>query len=375
MNRLGRKLRNYSLLLCMSFIVMAFNPLQVSSQDSDDVNINISQVDKSQFPSVTVYISITDSDGEPVGVDPYGIKLEENGEVIDPDLINGSGEVTTLTTMLVIDVSGSMNSGGKLEAAKAAAQAYIEQMRPGDKAGLLVFNTGIEIVQKVTKNREALIAAVRNLRASKDTSMYDALVVAVENLDLLEGRKAIIVLTDGLDNRSTATPEEVIQKIGPSGLSISTIGLGDPSHGKGAQTALDEHALIALAGDAGGVYGYAEDEDALLDIYERYGRALQAEYSLTYTSPATIRDGINRSLSVSLESTVAHAGVGQYNPGGLIPETAAPTSWSLFYTLLGVLVLLLFVPFIIRGLISIFEKGKDTNSGKIKMNSRIKLKD
>jgi VWFA-related protein len=362
-------------LLGITLLLVGFNPRQQSGSNPETLDVTITQVDTSQFPEVTVYVSVTDAAGEPVGVDPAGIRVEENGELITPDQINGSGPVSTLTTMLVMDVSGSMNSGGKLEAAKAAAQAYVEQMRTGDKAGLLVFNTSIDLVQAVTKNQAALVAAIKSLRARDDTAMYDALKEAVVLLEPVEGRKAIIVLTDGLDNRSSTTAAQVLELIGPAGLSISTIGLGDPTHGKGAQTALDEHALIALAGDAGGVYGYAEDEEALSEIYERYGRALQAEYRLTYTSPAALRDGVNRSLTVSFESVSAQTGMGEYNPGGLVPETADTSSWSLFLTLLGGLVVLLFVPVMIRSVVGLVSgKGKKKANG-VKLSPRIKLKD
>jgi hypothetical protein len=205
--------------------------------------------------------------------------------------------------------------------------------------------------------------------------MYDGLMTAVENLDPLTGRKAIIVLTDGLDNRSVSSSEEVLQAIGPSGLTISTIGLGDPTHGKGAQTALDEHALIALAGDAGGVYAYAEDEESLLEVYERYARTLQAEYSLTYTSPATVRDGVNRSLSISFAGESVETGVGQYNPGGIVPEAADPVSWSLFLTLLVILLILLALPMIVRVARSLLSRGEKRKPLNIKLGSRVKLKD
>ena len=364
-----RKLCSLSLILISFFGLTGFNTIQQSETDQGDVNVTITQVDTSNFPQVTVYVSATDAASEPVGINPTNITLKENGQNITPDQISGSGEIGPLTTMLVMDISGSMNSGGKLPAAKEAAQAYIQQMRTGDQAGLLTFNTSIKYVTPVTGDFNALIAAINGLQAKNDTAMYDALVEAVETLEASSGRKAIIVLTDGLDNRSTYTADDVLERIGPAGLSISTIGLGDPTHGPGAQTALDETALTSLAQQAGGVYGYAENDDTL-----------QAEYLITYTSPSTLRDGVNRSLSVSLNASsdaVTQVDQTQYNPGGLVPEISEPAPWSMFITLLGVLLLLLIAPSSIRFAAQRFSGSRKSKS-RIKLSSkkpRIKLKD
>jgi Mg-chelatase subunit ChlD len=113
-------------------------------------------VDNSEFPKVTVYVSVTNADGEPVAVDPNGIELAENGQAVTPESTGGEGEIGALTSLLVVDVSGSMLQADKLQSAKAAALAYVDQMRPGDQAGLLTFNTAVKYVQPVTADREAL---------------------------------------------------------------------------------------------------------------------------------------------------------------------------------------------------------------------------
>jgi len=365
--------RNTFVFLVIGFLIAGYSPFKTTLSDSDVTNVQITQVDTSQFPEVTVYVSFTDDRGEPVGVTPQEIRLKEDDHVISPDQFSGMGEVSELTTMLVIDVSGSMNSGGKLAAAKAAASAYVEQMRPGDRAGLMMFNTSIELVQPVTRDTKALTAAISGLQAKNDTAMYDALIEAVEQLDSFTGRKAIIVLTDGLDNRSTNSAQDIIERIGPTGLSISPIGLGDPTHGKGAQTALDEEALTTLAESAGGIYGYAEDEESLLNLYELYGRTLQAEYQISYTSPSVVRDGVNRSLTVFIDSIPSEMGMDVYNPGGLVPETAQPASWTLFLYLLGGLVVLLALPTAVQIGLKLVRK-KAQKPVRIKA-SRVKLKD
>ncbi|MBN2387191.1 MAG: VWA domain-containing protein [Anaerolineales bacterium] len=324
-------------------LLLAFAPLQPALAQEGATQVRITQVDTTNFPQVTVYLSVTDANGAPLGVEPDQILLYEEGQLVQPDQISGMGEIGPLTTLLVVDVSGSMYNGGKLEAAQQAAQAYIDQMRPGDQAGLISFNTEVVYVQPVTADRQALYTAIDSLVAQNDTAMFDALTQAIQALQPISGRKAIIVLTDGLDNVSASTLEDVIGSVGPGGLSISTIGLGDPAAG-GTNDGIDEASLRDLAAATGGAYAFAADSAALQAIYQVYGRALQSEYVITYTSPSSLRDGVGRVLTASLgEPDSAGAAEAEYNPGGVLPEVAGNSS-LLFVGILVGLITLIFLP-------------------------------
>jgi VWFA-related protein len=331
--------------------------------------VHITQVDETRFPVVTVYVSVTDAAGQPLGIAPDRLALAENGVAVQAQPVGEQAEVGPLTTLLVVDVSGSMNEGGKLAAARAAARAYVEQMRPGDQAGLLTFNTAVTLIQPVTADREALLQAIDGLRAAGDTTLYDALARAADTLQAVPGRKAVIALTDGLDNRSTYTPGQVLEQIGPGGLSISVIGLGDPAQKGVSNSGLDEAALRSLAEGAGGGYGYAADPAALAGLYERYGRALQSEYALTYASPGGLRDGVSRTLTVTLGEAAAVQT--DYNPGGLLPEVTAPASLRLFGAILAGLLVLLVIPTIVgRALASAagLRSGGEHKAARIRLN-------
>jgi VWFA-related protein len=306
--------------------------------------VQITQVDSSAFPRVTVYVSVTDAAGEPAMIDPSQIVLTENGSPVTLEEVMAGGAAEPLTTMLVIDVSGSMLKEGKLEGAEQAALAYVAQMQPGDRIGVLAFNTEVHQVQPITAEKAAVEQAIRDLKAEGDTAMYDAVYEAVGLLEGTQGRKAILVLTDGMDNRSQRTSAEVTTRIGPGGLSISTIGLGDPAKFGAGLEGLDETSLAGLAELAGGGYASAKDAAALKAVYEQHARALHSEYVLTYTSAEPLRDGVSRSLGVSLSSAPAAAGTGTYNPGGLVPEVAQADTWMSFWILLAALVALLVAP-------------------------------
>jgi VWFA-related protein len=376
MNGLRKKIPILILSALLAALAAPAAPAQ--AQDIEPLTVTVTQVDTSAFPTVKVYLSVTDSAGEPAPVDLDRIQLYENGERMELSDVSGIGDSAPLTTMLVVDISGSMAYGQKLESAKAAAIAYVNQMRPTDEAGLISFDTEIAYVQPTTTDKAALKTAINGLVKGSDTAMYDAVYEAIDLLQNLTGRKAVIVLTDGMDNRSTHTPDELVERIGPAGLSISTIGLGDPSKKTADFAGIDEPALKDLAAQAGGTYGFANDPESLTKLYEQYGRALQSEYVVTYTSPAALRDGLNRSLSVNLsESIPAVPGESSFNPGGLVPEVAASpaSNWMLFLGLLILLVLMLAAPMAIQWAAGLV-KGSATVQQPAKKNAtKIKLSD
>jgi VWFA-related protein len=323
MNRLW-KLFRLGLSACALAALPWAAPRPQAAARRDSPIVHVTQVDESQFPTLKVYISITDSDGEPVGVAPTHLRLAENDIEVKPDQVSGQGEIGPLTTLLIMDASGDMNQAGKLTLAQIAAHAYIDQMHVNDRAGVLAFNADIDYVQPVTTDRAALAKAIDDLKAQGDTPMYGTLLRGVQILESLPGRKAIVLLTDGLDNRSTNTVDQIFERIGPRSLFISTIGLGDPSQLGISTAALDEAALRSLAERAGGNYAYGGDPETLRNLYKRLGHALPHKYVLTYTSPVPLRDGVKRTLTVSLveEGTATEA---EYTPGGVVPEESART--------------------------------------------------
>src|SRR5689334_14394384 len=136
------------LLLSMSLWPIA----TVAAQSTEEPQVRITQVDNSKFPNVTVYISTTNAAGDPVGVDPSTIQISENGQLMKPTDVKGGGAVVSggsipVTTMLVIDISGSMDKNNKLAAAKDAAKSYISQMRSGDQAGVIAYDTQVYTIQ------------------------------------------------------------------------------------------------------------------------------------------------------------------------------------------------------------------------------------
>ena len=359
MRRIFRFLPNFGLIL----LLMLGPTLTVHAQEPESPQVRITQVDNSNFPNVTVYLSATNAAGEPVGIDPSTIQIHEDGQLMQLTDVRGGGEALggeaiPITTMLVIDISGSMEKGNKIGAAKDAAKTYISGMRDVDQAGVIAFDTQVYRIQKITSDKAVLTAAIDGLRTGSDTAMYEGIMEATKALEGISGRKAILVLSDGLDNQSVATEESIVSNVGPSGLTVSAIGFGDPS-GTG-QAGIDEAGLQSLTSRTGGQYAYVTDAATLTALYQQTGKAYQSEYAVTFVSPFTLRDGVNRNISVSLTGAPALA-EGTYNPGGVLPEVTA-SSLPLFLSILAGLLVLLFLPGLIGG-ISNLAGGRKPGSG------------
>ncbi len=371
-----QKIIHLTLVLVSLLTLTGFSP----NHQTEEAHIRITQIDTSDFPKVTVYVTVTDENGEAVGVDPSRIKLMENESEIPLDQIEGVGQIDPITTLLVMDISGSMLYAGKLDAAKSAAKEFVNQLRPNDRIGLLAFHTEIFYVQPITTDRNLIFSAIDGLKGDQDTVMYDALLEANSILSDVKGRKAIVAITDGIDTLSQSTPEDVLGQIGPAGLSISTIGLGDPDQDLAEYSAIDEEALMYLAENAGGVYSYANDQDSLSEIYQSYAVAFKSEYQLTYTSPSNLRDGVNRALSVRLaDSTMTSTEMDEesivYNPGGLVPEVSEPVPMLFFGAIMAGLIVLLLIPAGINLLSKPAEKKAAKAKPAARKKPRITLKD
>jgi Ca-activated chloride channel family protein len=339
----------------------------------ESLTVQVVQVDESRFPEIDVYVSVTDADGEPVtDLKQENFRLEENGQRIRLADFSQAGEQGSITAVLVIDKSGSMDHAGKMEAARKAAVSFVGLMRPGDFTGVIAFDTEVTIIQPLTDDQETLVAAIESIETGSDTALYDALHAAADMLKEVSGRKAIIAVTDGMNTAGARTLDETLTMVDEEGVSVYTIGLGDPELGTSAYAGIDEETLQAIAQESNGIYQFAPDPEDLSDLYETLSYRLQNEYKLTYESPTPLRDGVKRDIVVSIVGTDGAAEVtADYNPGGVIPEVAPRSTWGLFAIMFVVLVALLAAPTVVGKAMAL--AGGGGGRAKPKAKGRVRL--
>jgi Ca-activated chloride channel family protein len=177
--------------------------------------------------------------------------------------------------VLVVDVSGSMQDDGKMDQAKAGLGAFLQRILPEDRVGLVTFSTGANIVvspEPLSTSRIALDTAIQDMRPTGKTAIYDGLMVGKSALDTLppdkeERIKAIVLITDGLENASATSFDQLKQTFDETGISIFPVAYGSDSDQAEASKTLEgivdfSHTLL--------VKGSTGDIAQIFDNLSRY---------------------------------------------------------------------------------------------------------
>ena len=173
---------------------------------------------------------MTDSTGHPLaGLKPENFRLIEDGQ---PQTIANFGTTETpFEIALLLDTSGSTRDDVAL--IRAAANSFIEALRPGDRVGIVAFNTArngndsiatVDVLSRLTSDRDELRKAIENLGSSSGTPYYDALQKVVDAVfqnppsDEVRGRRAVVALTDGVDSASNSDFATAKLKLSQAGV-------------------------------------------------------------------------------------------------------------------------------------------------------------
>jgi Ca-activated chloride channel family protein len=220
------------------------------------------------FRPANVDVPLADPVSAAYGVQPQGV---QNILPIPPaDVIIAAKQTWAQNRkradiVLVVDVSGSMEDNGKLDQAKAGLGAFLQRILPEDRVGLVTFSSSAQVAvapAPLGENRVALDDAIQAMRPTGKTAIYDGLMAGKQALDALpaaengeERIKAIVLLTDGEENASKATFDQLKQEFDETGISIFPVAYGSSSDQDAAtktlQSIVDFSKTILVKGDTG----------------------------------------------------------------------------------------------------------------------------
>jgi len=252
---------------------------------------------------VQLDVKVTDQEGRPIP------GLTRNDFVVYEDKVSQSiesvsSEDAPVSMGLVIDTSSSMRP--KLYTVSEAARGLIEKMRPDDEAFLAQFKTEAELVQEFTSDRRELEEALGHLTVNGGTALLDAIIATADHAREKgkRRRKALVVITDGLEKNSSVKEKEVIEVMKEDEVQLYLVGFvdkvepGDLFGRSPAKRAKD--LLIRLAEDSGGRGFFPTDASETPAIAAQIAKDLREQYVISYYPSNDKHDGSFRSVRVTV---------------------------------------------------------------------------
>jgi Ca-activated chloride channel family protein len=204
--------------------------------------------------------------------------------------------VRPITSVVMLDTSGSMTMN--LDLMKAAAEQFILRLLPDDKAVVGAFNNKVEFAGTgFTNDRDELSHAIRELDFGNMTRLWDAADLSLEQLRGVEGRRVVVLFTDGDDQGSSTSQGKVIDKARADEVMFYAIGL-ESVYMSGGQRIRTRPAggLRRIADETGGGFYELKKTEELGPAFTRVAQELHSQYLLGFT-PKTM-DGKVHKLEV-----------------------------------------------------------------------------
>lgn len=267
---------------------------------------------------VTFPATVTDGYGRYIGsLRREQFTLMEDGAPQAISLFHN--EVVPVSVGIVIDTSGSMEN--KIHGAVDALIHFVNTIQPDDDVFLMRFAGAVDLELDFTGNRELFARAAQRLRAVGTTRLYDAVAEALEKVQ--SGRhkkKALLVITDGMDKSSQVSFQEVLEAARQSEVLIYCMGIwpeqaGLFGHGHGRRSVRDEgvdmRVLEALADATGGrAFSLESAHRGGIDMIDRAAQEVSAElrqqYTVGYYPTNAARDGSYRNIRLAANVPGVH---------------------------------------------------------------------
>jgi Ca-activated chloride channel family protein len=276
----------------------------LSSQDTAD--LTILNIYPDSFPTVSVVFRAERRKGEPVwGLTKEKMKVNENGKPCQVISVEPISKHKPISLGIVIDHSGSMSydaldiyvdpnslQDAPIDHAKVAVKKFVAGFNnKKDKISIVGFSSFVDHILPLTQDTSIINKVVDSMYADDYTALYDAMMVGISQISNEGSLRVLVVLTDGQDNSSSASQNDVIQRALKEDIPIYIIGLG----------MVDNDTLQHLASKTHGQYFYTRSSSSLKDIYALISQRVQAYYDLIYTSDNIASGDSSRVIELSFD--------------------------------------------------------------------------
>ena len=247
---------------------------------------------------VNVYVTVTDGHGGPVaGLKKENFTLQEDGRDQTISVFDKESAVP-LSIALAIDTSLSTRHDLPLEQASAKRFARAI-MRPVDALSVFGFSETVLQSTSYTSDLKRIDDGIDHIRLGAATALFDAVFLASRSLDRRQGRKVLVLITDGGDTVSKVDYKEAVRAAEEAEGIVYSIIVVPIENSAGRETG-GEHALIQLSEDTGGKYYYATSMSQLDEAFRQISDELRTQYLLAYYPSERTSNSQFRRIQVSV---------------------------------------------------------------------------
>ncbi len=291
--------RIVGLLLLLSVAAVAQDP---NAPKDPTIRVEVKLVD--------VFTTVSDEHGAPItDLKKEEFKLAEDGVPQTIALFEQQSE-TPLSIVLCIDASQSVGKDLQVEA-EAARKFAASILRPVDRLALYQFSEIVREIVPFTSDIKRINRGIKNVRLGSGTALYDAIYLGGQMLNKRQGRKILVVITDGGDTMSSVDYHEAVRAAQQSDALVYSI-IEVPIAASAGRNTGGEHALIQLSKDTGGKHFYADTPAGIDKVFEQIGKELRTQYLLGYYPVRRLASSDYRRISVKVQRA-----------GAVRPATAA----------------------------------------------------
>jgi Ca-activated chloride channel homolog len=277
------------LLFVHLFLLAAF----VAGEDRNDVPAR--PVFRVGVETVFVKVAVTDPlNRYVVGLDRNNFKVFE--EKVEQNIVHFSQQAAPISVGIIFDVSGSMKDNNNINSARSAIVRFLRSANPEDEFFLVAFNQKASLVKGFTNDTASIESAVAFRQAGGRTAVFDAVYMGLEEIKNAKNeKKALILITDGEDNSSRYTSQEVKESARESDVQIYGIG----EEGKLGYGRSEIQNIVAMTGGRAFFPNSFNELDYYIDLVHS---ELRNQYLLGYVPSNKIHDGRWRKIQIRLDA-------------------------------------------------------------------------
>src|SRR2546425_2388729 len=255
---------------------------------------------------VNVFVTVTDEHGAPVTkLKKENFDLREDNKEQKIAVFDKESAVP-LSIVLAVDTSLSTRKDLPLELASARRFAHTI-LRPVDALSLYQFSEIVNEVVPFTSDLGRIDRGIDRIRMGAATAMYDALFLGAQALEPRQGRKVMVIITDGGDTMSKVDYKDAVRAAEEAEAILYSI-IVVPIEASAGRDTGGEHALIQLSNDTGGEYFYAKSLPQLDDAFRQISDELRTQYLLAYYPSQRLSDSEFRRIQVTVNGLPASSG-------------------------------------------------------------------